>query len=754
MLRNDDRSAAWLPWLTILAGPAALFGGDLVRGRVLFWGTPLLQFGPWRLHALEMLRHGELPLWNNLVGMGAPLLANYQSALLYPPNWILAIVGVAWGQTLLVALHLVLAGAGMVALTRRLGVGLLGQAIGGAAYAMSGYLVSRSSFLSINAAAAWLPWIFLATEALCAECAGSGGSKPAGRRMLMLAAVLSLQWLSGHAQIAWYTLFAAGAWLLWRVASATAWRARGAMIAWFGAACLLAGSVAAAQLMPTLEYLSVSQRAGALNRDFALSYSFWPWRLTGLLAPGLFGTPARGTYWGYGNFWEDAVYIGTLPVLLALGQLIAGVRRRERMVGVSRWLLGMCLVSVLLALGIHTPVFPWLYEHVPTFASFQAPTRWMLLFVFGLALLGAAGADRWAPPRGRGLYWTRLGTAGAAAIGGFAWLGSILLGDVQPTFVRALAEMSVAVALAGGLSLLQPATRNARWSALVCGVVLVDLVFAGWGLNPTTDRSVYAVGVRESGAIGRSFISAALEQQVKFDDLFRFDRFEAAGDGQAARRAGLPNTLMLDGVPCANNFDPLVPARFAAWMETVEGLPPDRQASLLRLMGVDRRAERTASPGIEWVPLSGAARWRLIADAQWVGSEAEALAVVTGSEFDPETSVVLEGERRGQQGQGDAEGSIVILKESMGGEVTARIATRTGAWFVLSDVWYPGWKVRIDGQPERGYPADGVFRAAWVPGGEHEVEWIYRPPSFTIGAWVSGLGLILMGLVGLRCRRG
>jgi hypothetical protein len=87
---------------------------------------------------------------------------------------------------------------------------------------------------------------------------------------------------------------------------------------WLGLAVVFATLLAVAQLLPTAEYLLQSQRAGAVEYEFAMTYSFWPWRFLTLLAPGLFGSPASGDYWGYANYWEDAVYIGLLPFLLGL----------------------------------------------------------------------------------------------------------------------------------------------------------------------------------------------------------------------------------------------------------------------------------------------------------------------------------------------------------------------------------------------------------------------------------------------------
>jgi hypothetical protein len=81
-------------------------------------------------------------------------------------------------------------------------------------------------------------------------------------------------------------------------------------------AILCGAGLAAIQLIPTAEYLMQSQRASAVSYDLAMTYSFWPWRFLSLLAPDLFGNPAIGDYWGYGNYWEDAVYIGLAPFLL------------------------------------------------------------------------------------------------------------------------------------------------------------------------------------------------------------------------------------------------------------------------------------------------------------------------------------------------------------------------------------------------------------------------------------------------------
>jgi len=56
------------------------------------------------------------------------------------------IAAFAWGQTISIALHLALAGCGMIMLTRRLGLNKLSQTISGLSFALCGFLVARASF--------------------------------------------------------------------------------------------------------------------------------------------------------------------------------------------------------------------------------------------------------------------------------------------------------------------------------------------------------------------------------------------------------------------------------------------------------------------------------------------------------------------------------------------------------------------------------------------------------------------------------
>jgi len=725
-----------LAWAGVAIGPLLLFGPMLLRGQALFWGAPMLQFTPWRTAAAQILGSGHWPLWNPWLGLGAPLLANYQSALLYPPNLLLLVVDVAWGQSLLVMLHLMWAGAGMLFLARRIGLGRLGQGVASLSYALCAYLVARAGFLSMNATSAWLPWVLWAVEGL--------GPRPNSRAtgnaaIAILAAVLSLQWLAGHAQLAWYSALMAVAWCTWRGAAERGWRGALGGAGRFLAAAGLAALLAAAQLIPTLEYLSQSGRAEGLAEGFALTYSLWPWRLLGLLAPDLFGHPAQGNFWGYANYWEDALYLGILPLLLALGAAAGrgGPRR-----GLRLFLLAGGGASLMLALGDHLPLFPFLFRLVPTFDLFQAPTRWTLILAVALALLAGLGADRWGAPGPRATYWLRLGTVGAGTVVLAAWLGPQLIPGLEPTLAPAIARAGLLLGLSGVLALRRPNSASLGWDAAVLGLILVDLAFAGHSLNPSQPLSLQQgrTPLASRQADGhRLYLPPELEQDLKFNQHFRFDDYQPGHDWTQVRLAWLPNTTLLDGLPSANNFDPLLSGRFAAFLEALQRAMPSKRTEILDLMDVgwEAQSDPTAASGVQYTQRVGARRARLVATAQWVEGPEEALSAMLGARHDPAITVLLEGTADPRNGEPGSPGEIQVLGTDDPGRVELRVEAPSGGWAVLHDAWYPGWRATLDGQAVPIYPADGIFRAAWVPAGHHVLVFTYAPRSFAAGAVIS-----------------
>src|SRR5512135_3502703 len=207
--------ARWPIGLLILA-PIALLAPIMVGGRVLYWGVPLLQFYPWQHTAVEMWQAGQWPLWNSLVGSGAPLAANLQTGAFYPLNFLHLILPTEYAQTYTALLHVILAGLFMYAYLRTLKLSPLAALIGALAFEMNGFLIARAAFLSVTAAMPWLAaWLWRAEKLHSV----AGKRRPALSNTLWLALVIGLGILAGHAQTAVYGLVLVTLYFVWRTFS-------------------------------------------------------------------------------------------------------------------------------------------------------------------------------------------------------------------------------------------------------------------------------------------------------------------------------------------------------------------------------------------------------------------------------------------------------------------------------------------------------------------------------------------------------
>ena len=290
-----------------------------------------------------------------------------------------------------------------------------------------------------------------------------------------------------------------------------------------------------------------------------------------LLSPNLFGTPADGTYLTEGAYFEDAAYIGLLPLVGAAFAVVARLRNRgvagrpAAIDSVPFWL-GMAGVAFLIALGKNGPVFPLLYRYVPTFQSFQGPVRWLIWAVFALSMLGGVGVSYGWQKGKWTIFWSRLVAAGGAGMAAVAWLVAprILPADMPalPVMISGLATSGLFISGCALLTLWQPAERDGRWHRWWQGIVLAfvafDLFWAFRGLNPTIPAAFFRPDVveHESAAL---YMTAETEDRLKFEEFFPLNDYRVAVDRWPELRVSLlPNLNMLDRISMVNNFDPLV----------------------------------------------------------------------------------------------------------------------------------------------------------------------------------------------------
>jgi hypothetical protein len=778
------RRKALIPIAVLVGLPLVLYAPFLFGGQVLYWGVYLLQFFPWRQLAVEQIRAGHWPLWNPYLGAGTPLAANLQTAVFYPPNILSLLMPVDQAFGWLLALHVALAALFTYHLGRTLGLSRFGALVAGLAYGGGGYLLAHWVFPSMVYAAAWLPLMLSLAERVVTG-AMSGRRRGIGYRIAdiaLLGLAVGLQLLAGHAQTCFYSLLIVAAFGLWRVmyhalqTGVEGWTGIGPAVT--GLASLVAGALggvalAAVQLLPTAELAAHSQRAGTLSDlRFAFELSFWPWRLITLLAPDFFGNPARNEYWAYGTYWEEAAYAGVLALVLAAVALAAWWQKRKAgdrgTLVVVPFLTILCLVSVVLAMGDHTPLYPLLFRYVPGFGLFQAPARLLIGYALGVALLAGIGADAFRlTPRTRStlriLLLAGLGTALAGMV------ARLMLPAIQASFGDSMIRLGVTLGLIAGLLLLRGRRlRGRRWEALVVALVAGDLLAFGWGLAPGTDPVVYRAPVDsaiflESQAPGRVAVAPAYAEEM-YDEYVSLRVFGSDEPTvlQGLRESLLPNLNTVHHLPGVGNYDPLTVGPYRDLWDRVQGvgstMPNWEEAQpLLNLSSaryiVDGLTDR-------WTPLppiyeSGVGIYRndaalprawIVSQARIVPGQEDRLNILSDPAFDPRVEVVLNQTPPGAPAEATSTispaGTAAVLDEEPD-RVVIQVEATQGGYLVLADTYYPGWQATVDGEPVEILAANHAFRAVTLGAGQHTVVFRYAPSSFRLGGWIT-LGAVVL----------
>lgn len=467
----------------------------LLSGRLILGSYDVVSyFYPYREYAAQVLRSGKLPLWNPYLFAGAPFLANIQTAVFYPLNLPHLFLPTGQALTVVTLSHFSIAGTGAYIFARvACRIGPAGALVAGLMFMLGGFLSAQAGHVNQLSVAAWLPWLLLTFERAALT-----------RRLVWAvagAAVLALQLLAGHTQEVYLSLLALGALAVYLVPVA-AWRyqrmwrqvdrapRRWPALVWKRTTSLtgqlfiqalvngialtiiagLAGLVAAAQLLPTMELSAYSIRAGGLTLAEAVSFSLPRQELALALLPGYGALPTSNEY---------LAYVGAAGLAMAALGALAAVRRP-----LALFFVVLAVLSLGMALGANGPLFARVFAILPGMGLFRVPARWLFLYAFAVPMLAGFGVDLlrpWPAPLHR-LRTPLLLAACAALVGGTvagrAWLQ--LRGETWalPPPAAQLRWLQ-AGAVAAALPALAPLPYVRRVSGLLAvGVVAAELLAA------------------------------------------------------------------------------------------------------------------------------------------------------------------------------------------------------------------------------------------------------------------------------------
>ena len=745
------------------------------------------QYFPLRAFAAQEWSQGRVPLWNPYLYGGQPALADIQSGALYPPH-VIESLALSWGGSLLdreigfplwalewqIIAHFSLAAAGTYLFARHIGrqsgasrrrarfAGVIASLVFTYGGYLTGFPVQQMTILEVSA---WLPWVLWGLSAGSRQpgewtSVPQPGSRP--RRFSLLlspvtrspaatawaALAFALAILAGHPQTVLYIFYltlayaAFLAFCLWRdrppppspVRPASPVPLWGPVVNWL-VVVLLGAAVAAAQLLPTLEFIARSVRADMSYR--AVSAGLPLNELVAMLYPGFFGGS------------PEYVGIATL-VLIALALVLARPRR-----AVYFWA-GAGLVGLLLAFGDNTFLYSIFYLAAPGFEAVRQQERAFLVYSFSAAMLAGYGVLAVTGPFPKSTrrrfvrLERRLRVAAGVALAATAFFiyGSGVAtarGDEVNLFYGVLRHHLFGLIILVGILLLL-ALRPRRWLRRPWGMGLVALWLAfnlftvNWRFNLEKPAGPAPFAANNVTQFLQSTLSPTEPARVVSGGLL-------PGGNSAASVYELPD---LTGN---------TPLQLAAVADFFQQMPAWRMWQLMNVRYVVDNRD-IAGEGLTKVFAGDEfsvfevgdpfPRARFVRDTEVIPEDGPALARLSADDFDLRRAAIVTRPLFDAPGAASLSPATVVNFSPTRMTITAE--ETSDQLLVVSQVYYPGWQARLDGRPVELLRVNVIQQGVLVPAGQHTVELVFQPVSFWVGGVVSIVALLVAG--GLLLARG
>ncbi len=508
--------------IAILAAVPTLLFLDILLGTAVFYTRDVsLYHFPQKKILHDIVASGEFPFWNPFYSAGQPLAANPAHEVFYPLTWLVMLFGLFYGFQLLALIHVYIASFATYALLRSLGTSRTAAAIGGLSFGLGGFAMSGLNLFPFLFSAAWMPLTCLFTRRFLRE--------RSPRDFAFASIAFALQFLVGEPVTIAQTGLLLGLYALFRERQflggprvprssseilprnprnpRNSEEPRGPLkdLAFVGAISLAALLLAAAQMLPAIDHASESVRAEGF--DFAsVSERSTPLpRLLETVFPDVFGAAQPDSmepYWGGVLYGERRApfFVGIYSGLLIAAMAFAGLLARIR--GTRLYVATIC-VSMLFALGSHTPLWRLLYD-LGLVRAVRYPEKFLIMGIFATVIFGALAFDELLRGNARirriGIAFavvTAITAAIVAAITSAPLIRAVWShpSDVTDARVELVRYGWILAALRGALlaGLFAAMTRMRRSQAIVfLGVFAVaDLGFQSTKLAPRTAPAFY-----------------------------------------------------------------------------------------------------------------------------------------------------------------------------------------------------------------------------------------------------------------------
>jgi len=728
-----------------IGGWSGYYPGIVFKGG-LFAADVFRQMIPWKLLSLDLIRSGQLPLWNPYNFSGEPLLANIQTTIFSPfsllflatPNF-----DIAWSWYIILCPFL--GTVFMLLFLRSLNLSFKACLIGALAFGFSGRMLTWLEWGVVTHSIVWLPLILFALHHWLAR--HHRWALP----ILIVATVSTI--LGGYPQESAYALFTAGLFFLYIIKSyRLSIKTLRLPIFMVG---LIVGLLVAPQIIPTAKLFAYSVIKGQVSTNLYLRTRLSPWQLVTAFAPDYFGNRITGNYWAdtiaSTDYLDANLFIGSVALIFFFLSLFISTHspsvKKLSLVNYQPFFRLILLVSLLFA--IKSPL-TYLFGHIrlPALTTGSAGGI-TTITVFCLAVLSSYGLDKYFAFRRRRPLLI------VAAIYLLLILTSILVpGQYRLVTLRNLV-IPTTTALAALLILWSDTfllrLRSNPYKALLQSLVLPVLICL-----IVIETSLYARKMLSFSPPDYSYPQHLLIWQLQNLSSQDYSRTMGFWEGEISTNLDTQFHLF-----SAEGYNPLQLLSYQQLISSGEtgiydptklkrsdaDFPVKNETNrnrLLDLTSIKYIPAKVTDPGESWEqePLKyHPDRFQLIWQAglfkiyqnlfalprvslfnryQVIDDISSRIATLFSPNWDPHSSIVLEHEPAHAISL-IASGSAKIISYTPN-QVDIVTNTQGGnSLLLLTDSYYPSWHAYIDNQQTTIYKANQTFRAIIVPEGIHQI---------------------------------
>jgi hypothetical protein len=448
------------------------------------------------------------------------------------------------------------------------------------------------------------------------------------------------------------------------------------------------------------------------------------------------------SFWGaqFGHYyWEVGIYLGILPIFLALLGIIYSPRKIKYAFFIISGL------ALLFALGKYFPLYKLFWYIIPGLNRFRFPSRFVSIYTFSTGVLAVFGLEY--------------------VITASEKLKKNLLKFNR--FVEIVLLLSVFVYILFATGAFKSLNRYFNYpeiwkNCLKQFRIYLLFLFLTWSFFIIRRRVKIGITLLAILAVLITFfdlyqahhnfskgMTSPSEyypdsrlvkqlQEERTQDIFRIRAREGGYMILKRNEGDLWKLELTEGVA------PLSLARY--WTFNVPLSKRDEILNCKYAIKVDTNQNRMSlAPTPKYLP-----RAFFCYDYRVVQGDSAVLGLLRSDTIDLNRIVVLEEnpETHNEFNSGQIGNDSVSIQHWQNDYISVNVKTDQPGFLVLSEMYYPEWKACIDGKSTKTYCADYLLRTVYVPAGEHKIEMYYSKRNITIGALISLITLIFTGVLG------